>query len=115
MPRSDNSGDREMLAGHFLHRVREWAEIKGMRDKATPELLLDIEQMARMVGADVSDVITWLKAGLPYATKGDWDTFEGFQFRCHWAMDWLLLVSAATRFQNDAEGARELRLPAFMH
>ena len=55
-------------------------------------------------------MLTWLKAGLPYAVMGDWETGDGFVLVSSWTIDWGRWVTAWAEDSGDEVSARELRL-----
>jgi hypothetical protein len=62
---------------------------------------------------DRSAVLTWLRAGLPYAEQGDWETSAGFILVSHWVLDWGLALRVRADLTGDQESMRKLRLENF--
>ena len=84
-------------------------------------LRLTIEEAARMCGWEPEQVLTWLRAGMPYVEAGDWETGEGFVLNSAWTLDWHVLVASRllraatmrrhTSFACQLEGSRVYRAP----
>jgi hypothetical protein len=53
---------------------------------------VDVATAAQWMSAKPDDVLTWLRAGCPYAVEGDWATGKGFKLKFHWVTDWTALV-----------------------
>ena len=68
----------------LMERLADWREIANQGDPR----LFSVEEAAKLLGAEAGTVLTWLRLGMPYAVKGDWETGEGFQLRLSWVIDW---------------------------
>lgn len=68
---------------------------------------------ALFAGGDRSAVLTWLRAGMPFAIEGDWESGEGFVLICHWMIDWGRWATTWAEESGDHVSARELRLDCF--
>ncbi len=86
----------------------ELKECEPERAAETVEGIADVHKVSPEV------VLDWLRAGLPYARTGDWDTGEGFVLQYHWTWSWL--QSTATTLQLNGEQAllRRLRLNSYI-
>src|SRR3954469_17277311 len=73
----------------MLGRLENWREIRGRGHcrSFTPA------QIAGAFGYEVGDVLTWLRAGMPYEVEGDWATGEGFGLQVRQAVELVALVS----------------------
>ena len=93
------------MLNHFAQRVRGW------RGLAKTGHLYSFEDAAQSFTAcDRQALLTWLRAGCPYAEVGDWETGEGFVLRSHWIFDWMLLLAVRAQASGDEQTARFLRL-----
>jgi hypothetical protein len=104
-------GDPDVLLERLLDRVQNWREISPTYSGGAR---LPINLIAAMyAGGDRSAVLTWLRAGLPYAVEGDWETGDGFVLVSHWVMDWGLWAAVRADQSGDNVSARALRLDCF--
>jgi hypothetical protein len=113
-PVSQRARDRgpDIILGTLVERVRHWREIR--QHEADGLVRLSFETAADMfAGGDRTALMTWLRAGLPYAARGDWDTGRGFVLISHWILDWGLNATVRAELTGDRESARELRLDCF--
>ncbi len=92
---------------HFADRLPYWQEIYA--NDREPNAV-DFTTMAELLGEDPETLLTWLHAGLPYISAGNWHTGGGFTFRPAWVIDWALALGCLARFSSDREAARKLRL-----
>ncbi|MBZ9760664.1 hypothetical protein LB553_07200 [Mesorhizobium sp. CA8] len=91
--------------GTMLDRLESWREIYSGKP-----LDLSIEEMAEIIGHPASSVLTWLRAGCPYAKRGDFETGDGFKLRAPWVVDWLCSTSFIARKSGDVASAAKLQL-----
>ncbi len=97
------------FVGHLCARLDGWQEIHG-GDKSAGRFPID--QAAELLGVDRAAVLTWLRAGMPFSTEGDWRTGEGFELALAWAIDWVALVHGLAAHQGvESAARRRLRLP----
>jgi hypothetical protein len=45
-----------------------------------------------MTEEEPETILTWLRAGMPHAVEGDWETGKGFGFRFAWVFDWKAML-----------------------
>jgi|GEM_PF-4770548 hypothetical protein len=88
---------------HFIMRLRDWREIYDR-----PERRMNIDEMAAVLGADRDQILTWLRAGCPCVTRGDFESGDGFELNSAHVIDWTITLGALARGYRDAMG--ELRL-----
>ncbi|MBZ9748300.1 hypothetical protein LB516_24010 [Mesorhizobium sp. CO1-1-7] len=91
--------------GTMLDRLAGWREIYSGEP---PDL--SIQDMAVIIGHPASSVLTWLRAGLPYVKRGDFETGAGFTLRAPWLIDWLCSTSFIARKSGDSASAAKLKL-----
>ena len=107
-PASHRGDKADPVLETMVWRVRDWREI---RTRYPGGVRLPIEVAAALfAGGDRSAVLTWLRAGLPYAEMGDWETGDGFILISSWVIDWGRWVTAWAEDSGDDVSARELRL-----
>lgn len=100
---------RDLYVETFVLRAREWRTIH--KETGSSGLRLSIDDAAAMYAAgDRQPVLTWLQAGLPFDTEGDWETGEGFILVAHWVTDWVVGLSRQCTLVGDNEAAHELQL-----
>ena len=88
-------------------RVEAWGE----RDLSNGYGVdMGIDEFAAALGRDRAAVLVWLKAGMPFATMGDWETGEGFVIKSHWAIDWQILTYVYAKNAGEMDAARALRI-----
>src|SRR3954454_10380238 len=75
---------------HFASRLDAWQDIR-LRQERSPERT--VKEVAAEYETEPAAVLTWLRAGLPYAQEGDWHTGEGFLLRNAWTFDWILALA----------------------
>jgi hypothetical protein len=98
--------DGESILSHFAGRLSDWREIHT-GDRTT---VFSIEEIARMTGEEPETLLTWLRAGMPYAVQGDWETGDGFGLTFAWVFDWKATLSCLARFSGDRTNAAKLGL-----
>lgn len=92
-------------------RVRDWREIYvDSRTAGEPAGAVSVEAMAKSAGVEPEDVLTWLRAGCPYLTEGDWRTGAGFVLRFSWAAEWASLMLTRVTNANDWQAQKALGL-----
>ena len=99
------------LLAFAVSRVRDWHEIyvdNGSSGELTGAV--SIEVMAKCAGVEPEDVLTWLRAGCPYLTEGDWRTGAGFVLRFSWAAEWASLMLTRVTNANDWQAQKALGL-----
>jgi hypothetical protein len=106
--RADGHKPKSKIGEHFFGRLCEWRQIRKECGKDTPRH--DAHWMEENFGASREDVLTWLRAGLPFAVEGDWETGEGFEFISYHVIDWHLLLNAALYANSDEVTAKRLAL-----
>lgn len=109
---------RDPLLQTLVERAADWREIHAHADEtqlaATERDFsnLSIDELAELVGADPADVLRWLRAGMPYHVRGDFESGDGFTIRASHAIDWLGLVHRAALAADAVRYvAGALRLP----
>jgi hypothetical protein len=91
--------ERHGLLAVFLSRLENWKEI----EYGHPVGDVPIQKAAAIFQKDQSVLLAWLRAGMPHAKAGDWQTGERFVIRMAWAMEWSALVLHTGRaFGNHA-------------
>ena len=108
VPASHRGAKADPVLETMVWRVRDWREIRA-RCPGGVRLPIDVAA-ALFAGGDRSAVLTWLRAGLPYAEMGDWETGDGFILISSWVIDWGRWVTAWAEDSGDDVSARELRL-----
>lgn len=99
----------ETFIGHLVERLDNWRDIYLDEDRAGS--IRPIDEAAELLGVDRAAVLTWLRAGMPYAAEGDWRTGDGFELVPAWVLDWRAMVIGMAVHQGvDAEARRRLRL-----
>jgi hypothetical protein len=88
---------------HFLMRLKDWREIYNR-----PEHRMSIDEMAAVLGTDRDQILTWLRAGCPCVTRGDYETGDGFELNSAQVIDWSITLGVIARGHRAAMG--ELRL-----
>jgi hypothetical protein len=71
----------------FLWRVEGHKEIRAMG----PPVELTFAEAVENLPWSADQLLTWLKAGMPYIAEGDWGTGQGFTLRPHWVIDFYCL------------------------
>ncbi len=97
---------------HFTERLDDWREIRAMFRPGEKGKTYDLATTAQLFGLDPGAILTWLRAGMPYAEEGNWETGEGFVLVTHWVLDWALLLRLLADVTHDEPAARRLRLVA---
>ena len=100
------SSKPEGIVGLFADRARNWRELI----KRGP-YVATVTEVAQIFGVERGAVLTWLRAGLPYAKAGDWQTGEGFELYAHWVCDWIVLTGIASDAGCENLAAAELQIP----
>ena len=91
----------------ICRRVEHWREIpRGDNGN----LLFGIDTTAWVCDVEADAVLTWLRAGMPYAKEGDWETGEGFLLRPSWIIDWHLLVCGYAKLTGHEKLLRTLQM-----
>lgn len=103
----DEHKPKSKVGQHFFGRLMEWEEILEQREGP---LTRPIEQLEELIGASRQQVLSWLRAGMPYTGEGDWQTGDGFCFITAHVIDWHLLMSAGLHAHGDEATAKRLRL-----
>jgi hypothetical protein len=91
----------------LLSRVEDWQEL---RKQPRSKRLKPIGTVTQMYGFTCVDALVWLRAGLPYAGEGDWETGEGFVLDTAWTFDWLVLVHGHAVLVGQEQAIHTLRL-----
>lgn len=107
--RSEDPAESRLL-GHFTDRVVNFGDLELAKSGSSSRGVQIDFDMAVTVFADGKPdrVLTWLKAGLPYWTEGEWETGKGFVFIAHWIVDFLSLIGREIRESGDRRSARVL-------
>jgi hypothetical protein len=84
-------------------RLRDWREIHDR-----PERRMSIDDFAAVLDTDRNQILTWLRAGCPFVTRGDYETGDGFELNSAHVIDWTITLGALARGYRNAMG--ELRL-----
>jgi hypothetical protein len=100
--------ERHGLLAVFLSRLENWKEI----EYGHPVGDVPIQKAAAIFQKDQSVLLAWLRAGMPHAKAGDWQTGEGFVIRMAWAMEWSALVLHTGRAFGNHEFLDRLSLLA---
>jgi len=85
-------GNSNMALDGLLDRLDgdSWRKIhKNPVDTAD---LCTVDQLSGL--AEHSEIMRWLRMGMPYHTEGDWETGDGFLINFAWLWDWTGLVSS---------------------
>lgn len=98
----------ETFVGGLCERLDRWQQIYVDRE---PAGRVPVDAAAELLGVDRAAVLTWLRAGMPYAEAGDWRTGEGFEIVVAWAADWVAMVYGMAVYQGAETAAQWLRLP----
>ena len=93
------------MLNHFAQRVRGWRELSK-----TGHLYSFEDAAQSFTAGDRQALLTWLRAGCPYAEVGDWETGKDFVLRSHWIIDWMVLLAVRAQASGDEQTARFLRL-----
>ncbi len=106
---------RSAIIEVLLDRLEGWQEAHDPTNAETRrrEAMggpITVPVMAQLIGAAPQDVLTWLRAGMPYQCEGDWRTGRGFELVPAWAIEWVLTVIAQLRLNDDWDAARRLGL-----
>jgi hypothetical protein len=81
-----------------------------MKLRKKPHMEFSLDQFAKLLGQDCETVLVWIRAGMPYASMGNWKTGEAFFIRMPHAVDWLVLVGAHIDQWGDKAAASALRM-----
>jgi hypothetical protein len=98
---------RESVLAHWLHRLGGWREIYLERE---PQPVMSFAETCAVWKVDADTLLTWLRAGLPYADEGDFETGQGFTFRSSHVFDWVAALNCLGG--SDAE-RRKLRIDRY--
>jgi hypothetical protein len=96
------------LIDAMLGRVEDWRAVHGQ----LPFESFTVEQVSQLFGHEVTDVVCWLRAGMPYEKAGNWETGEGFRLKLIWTMEWVVLVEAYGRYMRQKDLLDRLALCA---
>ena len=95
------------MLGLLIDRALEWREIKRGGD----ETRVTADDVAEWFSVSKSDVLTWLRAGMPYLLEGNFETGVGFVLSAPWTIDWVLVTSALAEAEGDNISMSQLCLP----
>ena len=68
------------------------------------------DDAAEAVGVEPAALLTWPRAGMPYAKAGDFRTGQGFLLRPAWVVDWMIVMGCLAQAFADSASAWKLRL-----
>jgi hypothetical protein len=74
----------------LIDRVTNWRKIRSdVEHEPFP-----VELIAEASGATPAHVVKWLRGGMPFQQRGDWESGNGFLIPMAWAIDWQVFVTA---------------------
>lgn len=98
-------GARHPLIAGAIHRTESWSEVH-----AEPAPVMTIAEFARMLGERRETVLTWLRAGAPYAAEGDWRSGAGFTLRLAAVIEWVSALAVICDASGDGDAKQRLKL-----
>lgn len=108
-------GRSDILAETMISRTEDWHEIYVETPRAERDAMrFDISAIAVWFSVESSDVLTWLRAGCPYAVESDWATGEGFKLTFSWTNEWTALVLGRLVARSDHASIRALGLASLL-
>jgi len=90
-----------VLDGIF-DRLESWREIYPNSDQSFGDM--PIQEFSKAIGTDISEILRWLRMGMPYHEEGDWETGEGFVIKFAWFWDWSGFVTLAIASEGANRG-----------
>lgn len=90
--------------GTFLERLEGWKEIYGQQEP----LAMPIGQVGKLFRVERANLVTMLRAGMPYVQAGSWEDGTGFVLRPAWVADWLQMNRCLAALSGDRASARRL-------
>ena len=90
--RSANKGSGDNYLDMIFDRLTDWEEIE---QNASDVPIFTFDQIAQTFGVAASDVLVWIRAGLPYVEKGDPSDGAEYLFHVSTVLDWLALLHRA--------------------
>ena len=101
----------DVFAGSLTDRVENWQEIyAGSARSERKKGWLDVSATAACLSVQGDDVLTWLRAGCPYAAEGNWADGDGFKLELSWVSEWASLVLSRLVAAGDQATLRTVRL-----
>jgi hypothetical protein len=98
---------RESVLRHWLWRLEGWREIYVERES---EPVLTFEELLLLWKIDADTLLTWLRSGLPFVDRGDFETGAGFTLRHGHVFDW---VAAFMVIGGSAADRRKLTIDLY--
>jgi hypothetical protein len=93
------------ILGNYIDRLENWQELRS-----EPEVVLAIDEVAKMFGVTCETVLVWLRAGMPCRERGCFETGDGFKLVPCWTFDWVSSLSALADVAHDGRAQRALKL-----
>ena len=90
---SARNGSGDNYLDSIFDRLTHWEEIEKNASRM-PTFTFD--QIAQTFEAAASDVLVWIRTGLPYVEKGDPSDGTEYLFHLSTVLDWLALLHRAT-------------------
>ena len=93
----------------FVNRLSDWREIRKQTGGYGARITID-QASSVFAETDRGVILKWLRAGMPFAQEGDWETGDGFVLVSHWVLDWTVGLLRQCDFCSEPESAGELGL-----
>ena len=75
---------RDAYIEAFVSRAREWRQIRKEQTGGYGRRIPFVTAASMFTGGDGEALLTWLRAGMPFAKEGDWETGDGFVLVAQW-------------------------------